>query len=203
MIGYIKGTVESVDKDKIILECNGIGYNIFVTATLLNNIYEEGMELKIYTYLSVREDAMILYGFASKDELDIFKMLITVSGIGPKGGLAILSTLDVNSLKVAIVSGDSKAIAKAPTIGAKTASKVILELKDKIDTEGIFVSSVEDEMSKDGMSLAFRQDALDGLLALGFSKSQSLMAIKKAMGSKEYTDAGLLLKDALKYVNNL
>ncbi|MBQ5475110.1 MAG: Holliday junction branch migration protein RuvA [Lachnospiraceae bacterium] len=203
MIGYIKGTVESVDKDKIILECNGIGYNIFVTATLLNNIYEEGMELKIYTYLSVREDAMILYGFASKDELDIFKMLITVSGIGPKGGLAILSTLDVNSLKVAIVSGDSKAIAKAPTIGAKTASKVILELKDKIDTEGIFGSSVEDEMSKDGMSLAFRQDALDGLLALGFSKSQSLMAIKKAMGSKEYTDAGLLLKDALKYVNNL
>lgn len=203
MIGYIKGTVESVDKDKIILECNGIGYNIFVTATLLNNIYEEGMELKIYTYLSVREDAMILYGFASKDELDIFKMLITVSGIGPKGGLAILSTLDVNSLKVAIVSGDSKAIAKAPTIGAKTASKVILELKDKIDTEGIFGSSVEDEISKDGMSLAFRQDALDGLLALGFSKSQSLMAIKKAMGSKEYTDAGLLLKDALKYVNNL
>ncbi len=203
MIGYIKGTVESVDKDKIILECNGIGYNIFVTTTLLNNIYEEGMELKIYTYLSVREDAMILYGFASKDELDIFKMLITVSGIGPKGGLAILSTLDVNSLKVAIVSGDSKAIAKAPTIGAKTASKVILELKDKIDTEGIFGSSVEDEMSKDGMSLAFRQDALDGLLALGFSKSQSLMAIKKAMGSKEYTDAGLLLKDALKYVNNL
>lgn len=203
MIGYIKGTVESVDKDKIILECNGIGYNIFVTATLLNNIYEEGMELKIYTYLSVREDAMILYGFASKDELDIFKMLITVSGIGPKGGLAILSTLDVNSLKVAIVSGDSKAIAKAPTIGAKTASKVILELKDKIDTEGIFGSSVEDEMSKDGMSLAFRQDALDGLLALGFSKSQSLMAIKKAMGSKEYTDAGELLKDALKYVNNL
>jgi Holliday junction DNA helicase RuvA len=203
MIGYIKGTVESVDKDKIILECNGIGYNIFVTATLLNNIYEEGMELKIYTYLSVREDAMILYGFASKDELDIFKMLITVSGIGPKGGLAILSTLDVNSLKVAIVSGDSKAIAKAPTIGAKTASKVILELKDKIDTEGIFGSSVEDEMSKDGMSLAFRQDALDGLLALGFSKSQSLLAIKKAMGSKEYTDAGLLLKDALKYVNNL
>jgi Holliday junction DNA helicase RuvA len=203
MIGYIKGTVESVDKDKIILECNGIGYNIFVTATLLNNIYEEGMELKIYTYLSVREDAMILYGFASKDELDIFKMLITVSGIGPKGGLAILSTLDVNSLKVAIVSGDSKAIAKAPTIGAKTASKVILELKDKIDTEGIFGSSVEDEMSKDGMSLAFRQDALDGLLALGFSKSQSLMAIKKAMGSKEYTDAGLLIKDALKYVNNL
>lgn len=203
MIGYIKGTVESVDKDKIILECNGIGYNIFVTATLLNNIYEEGMDLKIYTYLSVREDAMILYGFASKDELDIFKMLITVSGIGPKGGLAILSTLDVNSLKVAIVSGDSKAIAKAPTIGAKTASKVILELKDKIDTEGIFGSSVEDEMSNDGMSLAFRQDALDGLLALGFSKSQSLMAIKKAMGSKEYTDAGLLLKDALKYVNNL
>ncbi len=203
MIGYIKGTVESVDKDKIILECNGIGYNIFVTTTLLNNVYEEGMELKIYTYLSVREDAMILYGFASKDELDIFKMLITVSGIGPKGGLAILSTLDVNSLKVAIVSGDSKAIAKAPTIGAKTASKVILELKDKIDTEGIFGSSVEDEMSKDGMSLAFRQDALDGLLALGFSKSQSLMAIKKAMGSKEYTDAGLLLKDALKYVNNL
>lgn len=203
MIGYIKGTVESVDKDKIILECNGIGYNIFVTTTLLNNIYEEGMELKIYTYLSVREDAMILYGFASKDELDIFKMLITVSGIGPKGGLAILSTLDVNSLKVAIVSGDSKAIAKAPTIGAKTASKVILELKDKIDTEGIFGSSVEDEMSKDGMSLAFRQDALDGLLALGFSKSQSLLAIKKAMGSKEYTDAGLLLKDALKYVNNL
>ena len=203
MIGYIKGTVESVDKDKIILECNGIGYNIFFSSTLLNNIYEEGMELKIYTYLSVREDAMILYGFASKDELDIFKMLITVSGIGPKGGLAILSTLDVNSLKVAIVSGDSKAIAKAPTIGAKTASKVILELKDKIDTEGIFGSSVEDEMSKDGMSLAFRQDALDGLLALGFSKSQSLMAIKKAMGSKEYTDAGLLLKDALKYVNNL
>ena len=141
MISYIIGIVDSVESDRVIIENNGIGYNIFMPQTSLE-IIGIGEEIKIYTYLSVREDAMQLFGFLSKDELELFKKLIGVSGVGPKGGLAIISACPGDSLWMAIISGDDKAISKAQGIGAKTAQRIIIELKDKIDTENIIYGNI-------------------------------------------------------------
>ena len=120
MISFIKGTVVDIEESKIILECNGIGYNIFVPSSLVNSIGKTGKDLKVFTYLAVHEDSMTLFGFLLKEELDIFKQIIGVSGIGPKGALGILSTLTIDELKIAIMADDSKTIAKAPGIGGKT-----------------------------------------------------------------------------------
>ena len=130
MIKYLNGILQEVDVDNVVVEVNGIGYGINVPTTVIANIREIGSKIKIYTYLNVKEDEMTLFGFLTKDELDIFKKIISVSGIGPKGGLAILSTLSTDDLRFAVLSDDAKAIAKSPGIGAKTASKLILELKD-------------------------------------------------------------------------
>ena len=132
MISYISGVVEEIEKDKVVVDNNGIGYGIFASHSTLEQI-GIGEQVKIYTYFSVREDAMQLYGFLSRQELQLFKLLIGVSGVGPKGGLAILSTCPGDSLSMAVLADDAKAISKAPGIGAKTAQKIIIELKDKID----------------------------------------------------------------------
>ncbi|HBA70400.1 MAG TPA: Holliday junction branch migration protein RuvA, partial [Lachnospiraceae bacterium] len=140
MIAYMKGKIADISEDNLVLEVNGIGYNIRIssgTAGLLPGI---GEEVKIYTYTYVREDAFLLYGFLTRDDLEIFRRLITVNGIGPKGGLAILSVMTADDLRFAILSGDSKAIAKAPGIGKKTAERVILDLRDKVSIEESFVN---------------------------------------------------------------
>ena len=159
-------------------------------------------EVKIFTYLSVREDAMNLFGFLSKEELNIFKKIIGVSGIGPKGALGILSTLSVDELKMAIIADDAKAIAKSPGIGAKTASKLILELKDKVDLSNPFGVSIEAADSTfNDEDAGIQNDAMDGLIALGYSSSQALAAIKKAYSNKkDILTAGELIKLALKNV---
>ena len=131
MISFIKGMVADIEEDKVVIECNQIGYNIFVPASVIGNINRTGEEVKLYTYMSVREDAVTLFGFLAKEELNLFKKMISVSGIGPKGALGILSTLSVDNLKLAILSEDAKSIAKSPGLGAKTASKLILELKTR------------------------------------------------------------------------
>lgn len=139
--------------DSIVVEAAGVGYLIYIPTQYFDMLPDEGEDVKIYTYLCVREDAMILYGFLSKDDLEIFKMLITVSGIGPKGGLAILSTLPADDLRFAILSGDSKAISKAPGIGAKTAQRVILDLKDKLSLEDAFEKKLENQTSGAAVSM--------------------------------------------------
>lgn len=136
MIGFIKGTIEDIEEDRAVVDCNGIGYNIFMPSSVLSNI-SIGATVKIYTYLAVREDAMNLFGFLGKQDLDIFKKLITVSGIGPKGGLSIMSVMTADEVRMAIITGDHKAISKAPGVGAKTAMKVIVELKDKVNLEDV------------------------------------------------------------------
>lgn len=152
MYAYIK---ESLQKniDSIVVEAAGVGYLIYIPTQYFDMLPDEGEDVKIYTYLCVREDAMILYGFLSKDDLEIFKLLITVSGIGPKGGLAILSTLPADDLRFAILSGDSKAISKAPGIGAKTAQRVILDLKDKLSLEDAFEKKLENQASGAAVSM--------------------------------------------------
>lgn len=142
---------------------------------------------------------MILYGFLSKDDLEIFKLLITVSGIGPKGGLAILSTLPADDLRFAILSGDSKAISKAPGIGAKTAQRVILDLKDKLSLEDAFEKKLENQASGAAVSMnsAVKNDAVMALNALGYSSTESLKAVSK-VDITEDMDVEDVLKLALK-----
>ena len=135
MIHFIKGQLDTVAEQQIVVENRGIGYEILVPASVIQKLPRIGNEVKIYTYMHVREDAMQLYGFMTKDEREMFQLLITVNGIGPKGALGILSIMDTDALRFAILSDDAKSISKAPGIGAKTASKLILELKDKVDFE--------------------------------------------------------------------
>ena len=125
MIGYIKGTVAELSADRLILENGGIGYEIFVPASVLDAGIRQGQELKVYTYLHVREDALQLFGFQSRDELQTYRLLLGVSGIGPKAAIGILSAMSVDTLRFAVLSDDAAAIAKAPGIGKKTAQNLL------------------------------------------------------------------------------
>ena len=143
MYSYIKGELAEVGTESITVEASGIGYCIYISNMAFSYLPSIGEDVKIYTYLYVREDAMIIYGFLDKDDLNVFKQLITVSGIGPKGALGILSVLSADDLRFAILSGDAKTISKAPGIGAKTAQRVILDLKDKMSLEEAFEKKIE------------------------------------------------------------
>ena len=197
MYAYIKGELAEKNIDSIVVEAAGVGYLIYIPTQYFDMLPDEGEDVKIYTYLCVREDAMILYGFLSKDDLEIFKLLITVSGIGPKGGLAILSTLSADDLRFAILSGDSKAISKAPGIGAKTAQRVILDLKDKL--EDAFEKKLENQTSGavSSMNSTVKNDAVMALNALGYSSTESLKAVSK-VDITEDMDVEDVLKLALK-----
>ena len=198
MYAYIKGELAEKNIDSIVVEAAGVGYLIYIPTQYFDMLPDEGEDVKIYTYLCVREDAMILYGFLSKDDLEIFKLLITVSGIGPKGGLAILSTLPADDLRFAILSGDSKAISKAPGIGAKTAQRVILDLKDKLSLEEAFeLKSEHVSRQNENGSNGVKNEAVQALVALGYASSEAL----KALNGIEITDdmdVETLLKAALK-----
>ena len=138
MYSYIRGTLADVEENLVVIEAGGVGYNIYTTGQTLDYLPSIGEELKLYTYLQVREDAMQLYGFLTKDDLRVFKLLLGVSGIGPKGALAILSVMSTDDLRFAVLGEDAKMIAKAPGIGSKTAQRLILELKDKLSLEEAF-----------------------------------------------------------------
>ncbi len=206
MIGYIKGTIDSIFENYVWLDNNGVGYEIFVPASELDRMPHAGEEVRLYTYLHVREDAMQLYGFLTRDACDFFKMLITVSGVGPKAGLSILSTLDVDALRFAILAEDSKAIAKSPGIGKKTAEKVVLELRDKIDSDD-FLSpdgvaapgSAGGAVTADTSSDAAR-DAIEALVALGYSSSDAMRAVKSVVALNADADTESILKNALKTI---
>ena len=194
MISYIKGVIDTVEHDKVIIENNNMGYNVLMSQSA-TEVLGQGEEIKIYTYLHVKEDAIQLFGFLSKNELEMFKKLISVSGVGPKGGLAIVSALPENNLQMAIISGDAKAISKAQGIGAKTAQRIIIELKDKIDLEEMLEVSSEDISSDNSI----QSDAIDALIALGYSKTESFNAVKK-ISVDENMDVEDILKLALKNI---
>ena len=132
MIAYLKGIIAEVTPTRLVLEVNHIGYEIFISAREASELPGRGEEVKIYTYFNVREDAMQLFGFQSEDDLEMYKLLLNVNGVGPKAALGILSVLTADDVRFAVLSDDAKAIAKAPGIGMKTAKKLILELKDKL-----------------------------------------------------------------------
>lgn len=195
MYAYIKGELAEINIDHIVIETGGIGYQIFIPGQTFEYLPALGEELKVYTYLYLREDAMILYGFLTKDDLELFKLLISVSGIGPKGGLAILSTLDADDLRFAVLFGDAKAIAKAPGVGGKTAQRVILELKDKMSLEDAFEKKTQhvQEVVNAPAAGSVKNDAVLALTALGYSSTESLKAVSRV----EITD-GMDVEDVLK-----
>ncbi len=205
MYAYIKGRLEEIADDAVVVEAGGIGYNIKVSTATTELLPSIGNEVKIYTYTLVREDAFSLFGFLQRDDLEIFKKLITVSGIGPKGGLAILSVMSADALRFAVMAGDAKAIAKAPGIGAKTAERVILELRDKISLE----DTLKGLGTPEGSSLAdsgvqggenqMRREAIEALVALGYSASDATAAVKKVELFEE-TTSEMILKLALKHM---
>ncbi len=202
MYSYIKGELAEINTDHIVIDVNGIGYMIYISSQALDYLPAIGETIKVHTYLYMREDAMILYGFLTKDELEIFKLLITVSGIGPKGGLAILSTLSADDLRFAVLSGDSKAIAKAPGVGSKTAQRVIIDLKDKLSLEDAFEKKLEHENEKINIASnsQVKNDAVMALNALGYSSSESLKAVSKVEITEEM-DVEDVLKAALKHMS--
>ena len=137
MIALVKGILESVEEDRVVVETGGIGFEILVPGSVMQSLPAAANPVKIHTYTHVREDAIQLFGFLHRSELAMFKLLIRVNGIGPKAALGILSAMDADTLRFAIVSGDSRTISKAPGIGPKTAEKLILELRDKIDLSDV------------------------------------------------------------------
>ena len=197
MIGFVRGIIADKQEDNVLIDVNGIGINVNISGRTAEILPRVGQETQIYTYTCVREDAFLLYGFLTKDDLNIFKQLISVNGIGPKGGLAILSVLTPDDLRFAILSGDAKAIAKAPGIGAKTAERVILELSDKVSIQetGIGQEMTAYESSEENISV--RNDVVEALVALGYGQSEALKAVKQ-VANYESMDIEELLKAALK-----
>ena len=202
MYAYIKGEIAELSEDNLVLECNNIGYNIRIPLNVAQKLPRIGAFVKIYTYTSVREDAFQLFGFLTRDDLEIYKKLIAVNGIGPKGALSILSAMSADDLRLAIISGDAKAIAKAPGVGNKSAERIILELKDKIalklsDEEPDFVPS--GDIASGGS--AAKSEAIEALVSLGYSPTEALKAIKQLEITQDL-DSGAILKHALKGIGN-
>jgi len=197
MIAFIEGILELAGDDSIVISAGGIGYEMLIPLSDMENLPSQGSEIKLYTYMSVREDGISLFGFSSRAELSMFKKLITVSGVGPKAALSILSVLDSSGLMMAILAEDSGAISKAPGIGPKTAKKVILELKDKIDPQAL-TGSLADSGSGSSSALftSAAADVMEALISLGYSRTDAAAAIRgldaEGLSSEE------LLKEALR-----
>lgn len=203
MISYIRGEIAEIEEDLLVLEANGIGYNIRITMETASNLPSIGEDIKIYTYMHVREDDVSLFGFLTKDDLKVFKLLIGVSGIGPKGALGILSALTADDIRFAVLSDDVKAISKAPGIGTKTAQKLIIELKDKLKLEDAFEARLENNSnSVNAASNDAKGEAVMALTALGYSNSEALRAVKEA-GITDDMDSEAILKAALKKLSFL
>ena len=200
MYAYITGTIVEKNNEGIIIENNGIGYNIFMPKSKIDIIPDEGMEARIFTYTLVREDAFLLYGFAKREELNIFRKLISVSGIGPKGALSILSTLTVEELVIALANRDAAAISKAPGVGKKSAERLVIDLNDKVSKEEIEVSIDGVDKPSDDMTSAMNE-AIEAMLALGFSAKISKEAVEDA-AKRANNDTSSILREALKYIDN-
>jgi len=186
MIAHIEGIVAEKNTDSIVLDAGGVGYELNASAATLSACPRTGEKLKLYAYLAVREDAMELFGFATREEKKMFMRLIGVSGIGPRTALGVLGALSVHDLSVALVTGDANALAKAPGIGKKTAQRLVLELKDKVDS---------DELTATGVQVSFvpaaksaEAEAIEALTALGYTSAEAAKAISGVAGQSDSTN---------------
>lgn len=206
MIAYIRGTLAYAEPEEgmAVLECGGIGYQLLLSGRDLELLPEAGEEVRLYTYLQVREDAFVLFGFFTREDRKLFQQLLGVSGIGPKAALGVLTALSADDLRFAILADDAKTIAKAPGIGLKTARKLILELKDRLSLEDAFENRLESKAASSGEAVsgsnAARNEAVEALTALGYAASEAWKAIRKVEGA-ESMNVEELLKAALKYIS--
>lgn len=202
MIQFIRGELVGVEEDRILVDVGGVGYGIFMSGQAMGRLPQIGREVKIYTYLNVKEDAMQLFGFLTRDDLRVFKLLIGVNGIGPKGGQAILSVLTPDDLRFAVMANDVKAISAAPGIGKKTAEKLILELKDKLHVEDALEHVVSTADTSGASTDNFREvtsEAIQALVALGYGNTEALKAVKQVEITPEMS-VNEVLKQALKFI---
>ena len=202
MISYIRGTLAEKNEDSAVVEAHGVGYQIFVPVPVLSELPPLGESVKIYTYFSVREAGMSLFGFLSRQDLAMFKQLIGINGIGPKSALGILSALRPDVLRMAVASGDAKTISRAPGVGPKTAQRIILDLKDKIRPEDVLAGGLEESLAVpeeiSGVGQAGKE-AVEALTALGYSAAEAAGAVKKVKITEEMT-AEDVLKGALRHL---
>lgn len=200
MYAYFKGELEGITEDSVIVEVNGIGYNIRIPKEIIPKLPPLHYKVQIFTYTSVREDALQLYGFLTAGDLELFKKLITVNGIGPKVAQGLLAVMDAESLKFAIMAGDAKMIAKAPGIGAKTAERIILDLRDKVSIDiGEFAGEDKASGNTDKQTDFVKNEAVEALIALGYSQFDAAKAVSKVERSNNDT-VEAVLKAAFKYL---
>lgn len=198
MYSYFKGELVEKNEDSIVIETAQIGYLIYVPGQVLDYLPNIGETVKIYTYLHIREDAMILYGFLTKDDLNVFKLLLGVSGIGPKAALSILSVMSTDDLRFAVLGDDAKSIAKAPGVGAKTAARLILELKDKLSLQEAFEQTLEKNQAfEPNESNVIKKEAIQALVALGYTSMEATKVLSN-LEIQSDTTVEDLLKLALK-----
>ena len=200
MLSYIIGEVAEISADTVVIENNGIGFNIKTSAMTIDSLPPVGDMVRIYTYLHVREDAMQIFGFLSKDELEVFKLLLNVNGIGPKGALGILSAISTDDLRFAVLSDDVNLIRSCPGVGAKTAQKLIIELKDKLRLEDAFEMAVNNNNKKNTVqdnTVIVMNEAVEALVSLGYSSKDAIAAVKKVENIQN-KNSEQILKEALK-----
>lgn len=206
MFAYIRGTLSDIDENTVILENNGIGYGLSSSMNTIRQLPAIGSEVKLNTKLIPKEDSLTLYGFYDEEELKMFELLLSVSGIGPKGALAILSSMTVSDIQFAVAGGDAKAFAAAPGVGKKTAERVIIDLKDKVDIIGAFEAKITTDLSGGGKKVGpvttVKEEVLEALVSLGYSASNAARALDK-MTITESTTTEQLLSDTLKQMSFL
>ena len=202
VISYIRGMLAEKAGDMIVVEAGQVGFGIRVPMTVLESLPPLGEEVRIYTHMQVKEDDMSLYGFLNRQDLEMFRQLIGVNGIGPKGALAILSARRPDDLRLAILTGDARAISRAPGIGAKTAQRIILDLKDKVSAEEM-IASMEAEKGTGAVAAPLAgeasREAVEALVALGYSNLEASKAVKSVQTTEDM-DAEAVLKASLKYL---
>ena len=197
MISYIKGTLEIKAKDYIVVDVGGIGYKIFMSETAINEL-EKGTEVKVFTYMRVREDDISLYGFLNNEELVTFELLISVGGVGAKSAITILSNITPSKFALAVITNDVNTLKKLPGIGAKTAARIILELKDKMKTEQSIEESKNEEIKEAIVLDNKANDAVEALCVLGYTRKDVEMALAKIDTSKLTVEE--IIKQGLKYL---
>ena len=199
MISFVQGILAAREDDLIVVQAGPVGLNIHVPLTVIEQLPKTGEEVMIHTYLKVAEDALTLYGFLHQQDREMFCRLINVNGIGPKGALAILSTLTPDDLRMAVLTGDAKAISRAPGVGMKTAQRIILDLKDKISFEDLESFAEQDTAGTAGRGAAAgaASEAVEALVQLGYSLSDAGKAVRAVEGA-EQMDSEQILKAALR-----
>lgn len=189
MYAHIEGIVSEKTQDAIVLDARGVGYLLLVSAATLTMAPAVGEKLKLYTVLNVREDALELFGFYSREEKAMYERLRGVSGIGPRTALSILSALSVRDISIALVTGDANALTRVPGIGKKTAQRLVLELKDKIEDSALTGTDVSPSVQKDGPEA----EAIAALVSLGYASSEAARAVSKIAGQTDKADELIFL----------